>query len=163
MRTTRRGFSRSYSLPDEVRGMLSRRLTELGGVALLALAGLTAIALSTWSVQDPSLNHATSGPVRNWLGEPGAAAADIMMQLFGLGAVAVLLPVAFWGWRLLAHKQVDSEKLRISTWILGSALAAGFAAGFPVTQRWPLPTGLGGVVGDWIFGFPAILLFTRGA
>ena len=31
-----------------------------------------ALALATWSVQDPSLSHATSAPVRNLLGAPGA-------------------------------------------------------------------------------------------
>ena len=63
MRTTRRGFTQSYSLPDDVRGMLTRRLTELAGLALLVLSGCGAIALATWNVQDPSFNHATTGAV----------------------------------------------------------------------------------------------------
>src|SRR5262249_5439022 len=156
-----RGFSQGYALPDEVRSMLTRRLTELAGIALMSLAGLGAIALATWRVQDPSLNHATSGPVQNWLGPPGAAIADLLMQLFGIGAIAILLPVAFWGWRLLAHRVVDAERLRLVCWVLGAVSAAGFASSFPVSPFWPLPTGLGGVVGDWTFGVPAILLFAR--
>jgi len=75
--------------------------------------------------------------------------------------VALLLPIAFWGWRLMAHRGFDAEKLRFGAWLAGMALAAGFASGFPVTIHWPLPTGLGGVIGDWIFGVPAILFFAR--
>ena len=163
MRTTRRGFSQSYGLPDDVRGILTRRLTELAGLTLLALSGCAAIALASWNVQDPSLNHATSGVVSNVMGAPGAAFSDLMMQLFGVGSVGVVMPVAFWGWRLLAHRTVDSERLRVAMWLAGSAFCAGFAAGFPPTPTWPLPTGLGGVVGDWTFGVPAILFFARNA
>ena len=115
MRTTRRGFTQSYGLPDDVRGILTRRLTELAGLVLLALAGCAAIALASWNVQDPSLNHATAGPVSNVLGAPGAAFSDLMMQLFGVGSIGVVAPVAFWGWRLLAHKTVDAERLRIAS------------------------------------------------
>ena len=161
MRTTRRSLSPTYALPDDVRDMLMRRITETAGLGLVAVVGLFAIALATWSVQDPSFNHATSGPVHNWLGSTGAAAADLIMQLLGVGAVALLLPIAFWGWRLMAHRGFDSEKLRFCAWLAGMALAAGFASGFPVSAHWPLPTGLGGVVGDWIFGVPAILFFAH--
>jgi S-DNA-T family DNA segregation ATPase FtsK/SpoIIIE len=161
MRTTRRGLTRGYALPDDVRAMVVRRLTELAGIVLLLMAGFAALALASWNVQDPSLNHATAEPVRNVLGAPGAATADILMQLFGVGAVALLLPLALWGWRLLAQKSVDNEGLRVIGWLVGAACAAGFASSFTPTSRWPLPTGLGGVVGDWTFGVPAILFFAR--
>jgi DNA segregation ATPase FtsK/SpoIIIE, S-DNA-T family len=161
MRMTRRGLTRGYALPDDVRAMVVRRLTELAGIVLLLMAGFAALALASWNVQDPSLNHATAEPVRNVLGSPGAATADILMQLFGVGAVALLLPLALWGWRLLAQKSVDNEGLRVIGWLIGAACAAGFASSFTPTSRWPLPTGLGGVVGDWTFGVPAILFFAR--
>jgi S-DNA-T family DNA segregation ATPase FtsK/SpoIIIE len=161
MRPTRRGFSPTDALPDDVRGILERRLIELAGLSLLVIAGGGAVALATWNVQDPSLNHATSGPVQNLLGPIGAAFSDVMMQLFGVGAIAVLMPVAIWGWRLLAHKSFETEKRRLMSWLAGAALAAGFASGFPPSPHWPLPSGLGGVVGDWAFGVPAILLFAR--
>jgi S-DNA-T family DNA segregation ATPase FtsK/SpoIIIE len=155
-------LGRSFDYPgygsDDVRSSVGRRIREAGGCLLIALAGLAALALATWSVQDPSLSHATSAPVRNMLGAPGAIAADLMMQLVGLGAIALILPIAVWGWRLVSHRPLDREKLRLALWIAGTLLAAGFAACLPVTAKWPLPTGLGGVLGDAILRAPAFLL-----
>lgn len=162
MRTMRRGFTQSYALPDEVRGMLTRRLNELLGMALIGIAGLAAVALATWSVQDPSFNHAgATGPVHNWLGFGGAAAADFLMQIFGIASIGLLMSIALWGWRLLAHKPIDSHKMRLISLVSGVALAAACASGLPVTLHWPLPTGLGGATGDWAFGSIAFLSLAR--
>ena len=68
---------------DELRAALRRRVYEFIGAVLLAISGLAAVALATWSVQDPSLSHATNAPVRNMLGLTGAISADLLMQLFG--------------------------------------------------------------------------------
>ena len=73
-------------LPDDLRAAIARRVCEIGGVALMTVAAALAAALASWSVQDPSLSHATSAPVRNLLGVPGAIAADLLMQLIGVGA-----------------------------------------------------------------------------
>src|ERR1700727_557411 len=93
-------------LSGQLGGVLRRRLREGGGISVVSLAMIASLALATWSVQDPSLSHATDAPVRNLLGVPGAIAADLMMQLLGLGAVALLLPVAVWGYRLLGHRRL---------------------------------------------------------
>src|SRR5579864_5368923 len=108
--------------------MLRRRLREVGGIALLSLAMMAALALATWSVQDPSLSHATDAPVRNLLGHPGAIIADLLMQLLGLGALVLLLPIAIWGYRLLGHRPLSRERLRMLLWLFGAVLAAAFAA-----------------------------------
>ena len=42
-------------LPASIREALARRLRELTGLGLIALSGVAAAALMTWSVQDPSL------------------------------------------------------------------------------------------------------------
>ena len=84
---------------DDLRDMIRRRVSESGGLALITLSALIAVALATWSVQDPSLSHATKAPVRNLLGAPGAVVADVLMQLLGVAAIALMLPVAVWGWR----------------------------------------------------------------
>ena len=140
--------------------VLQRRLREASGLALISIAMLAALALATWSVQDPSLSHATDAPVHNLLGKPGAIIADLLMQLFGLGALALLLPIAVWGYRLLGHRPLNRERLRIVVWLLGAVLSAAFASCLPRSPHWPLPSGLGGVVGDAILRLPAVLLHT---
>ncbi|HXW43000.1 MAG TPA: DNA translocase FtsK 4TM domain-containing protein [Xanthobacteraceae bacterium] len=138
--------------------LLKRRLREAGGIALISLAMMAALALATWSVQDPSLSHATDAPVHNLLGRPGAIAADLMMQLLGLGALALLLPIAVWGYRLLGHRPLSRERLRVLLWLLGTVLTAALASCLPHGGHWPLPPGLGGVIGDAMLRLPQKLL-----
>ena len=63
-----RGLDRFEFLSDDLRGAIRRRIGELCGLSLLLLSLLLTLALVSWSVQDPSLSHATDAPVRNWLG-----------------------------------------------------------------------------------------------
>jgi len=144
-------------LPAAIREALARRLRELAGLGLIALSGVAAAALMTWSVQDPSLSHATSRAIRNVLGYPGAIVADLLMQILGLGAIMVILPVAVWGWRMLTHRGFDRQALRIGCWVLCTVIAAGFASCWPHGGAWPLPTGLGGVIGDALVRAPAVV------
>ncbi|MDB5584529.1 MAG: cell division protein FtsK [Bradyrhizobium sp.] len=144
-------------LPASIREALARRLRELTGLALISLSGVATAALMTWSVQDPSLSHATSRPIRNILGYPGAIGADLLMQIIGLGAIMLILPVAVWGWRMLTHRTFDREALRIACWILCTVVSAGFASCWAHGGAWPLPTGLGGVVGDALVRAPAVV------
>jgi DNA segregation ATPase FtsK/SpoIIIE, S-DNA-T family len=136
---------------------LRRRLREIGGMALLGIALAACLALATWSVQDPSLSHATNAPVRNLLGLPGAIVADLLMQLLGLGSLALLLPIAIWGYRLLGHRPLSRERLRVMLWVFAAVLSAGFASCLPRSVHWPLPCGLGGVVGDAVLRLPTEL------
>jgi S-DNA-T family DNA segregation ATPase FtsK/SpoIIIE len=145
-------------MSDPIREMLMRRVRELLGLAVIALAAVAAAALMTWSVQDPSLSHATaSGKIRNVIGWPGAIGSDFLMQILGLGAIMFVLPVSIWGWRLLTHRPFDRQAIRIGCWLLCAALASGFASCWPHNMAWPLPTGLGGVVGDAIVRVPAVV------
>jgi S-DNA-T family DNA segregation ATPase FtsK/SpoIIIE len=144
-------------LPASIREALARRLREMAGLGLLSLSGVVAAALMTWSVQDPSLSHATSRSIRNIVGYPGAIGADLLMQILGLGAIMLILPIAIWGWRMLTHRTFDREALRIACWILCTVISAGFASCWPHGGSWPLPTGLGGVVGDALVRAPAIV------
>src|ERR1700755_3369171 len=94
-------------LPTSMREALARRLRELMGLSLIGLSGVAAAALMTWSVQDPSLSHATSRAIRNVLGYPGAIGSDLAMQILGLGSIMLILTVAVWGWRMLTHRAFD--------------------------------------------------------
>ena len=145
------------ALSGQLGALLKRRLREVSGIALLSLAMMAALALATWSVHDPSLSHATDAPVRNLLGHPGAITADLLMQLLGLGSLVLLLPIAIWGYRLLGHRPLSREKLRMLLWLFGAVLAAAFASCMPRSAHWPLPCGLGGVIGDAVLRLPMVL------
>ena len=146
-----------HFLTDDARDALRRRLSQLCGLILIAFGVMFVTALASWSVQDPSLNHATNGPVRNLLGRPGASVADLLIQLLGIASIALVFPIAVWGWRLLTHRPLTRERLRILVWILGTAFAAAFAATLPKSPAWPLPTGLGGVIGDSLLRLPMFI------
>ncbi|TGD96652.1 DNA translocase FtsK 4TM domain-containing protein, partial [Methylobacterium nonmethylotrophicum] len=152
MRSLRRSASPYDGLIDTLRAFLARRATEVTGLALLVGAACFTVALATWSIDDPSLNHATSRAARNLLGFGGAVVSDLGMQLLGLGALAFALPPAVWGMRLLRTHTLARLQMRLVLWIVGFGAASGMASALPPTARWPLPTGLGGVAGDALLG-----------
>ena len=71
------------------RRSLARALQITGSAALYLATGILALALVSYHQTDPSFSTAASGPPLNWMGYPGAWAAD--MALLGFGVVGVLL------------------------------------------------------------------------
>ena len=159
----KRNSSALSLIPEPVRAFGIRRGTELAGIALIGASAALALALASWSAADPSFSHAAAGPVRNLLGLPGAAAADLIIQLLGLSAIAALVPPCLWGWRLITERPLERIRARLLLWLGGGFCAAGLAALLPVTANWPLPSGLGGVTGDAIVLLPRRLLAGYGA
>ncbi|MFE1598006.1 DNA translocase FtsK [Methylobacterium sp. ID0610] len=163
MRSLRRSASPYDALVDTLRSFLKRRMTELAGLTLLLGSVAFTLALATWSVEDPSLNHATSRPARNLLGSGGAIVSDLGMQLIGFGALAFALPLAVWGVQILRTHRLGRLKARLALWLVGAAAASAVASALPPTARWPLPTGLGGVAGDALLGAAKAVLGPVGA
>jgi DNA segregation ATPase FtsK/SpoIIIE, S-DNA-T family len=152
MRTTT--FSFIDHMPASVRDFPKRRAAEIAGFGMLAGVACLCLALLTWSVSDPSLNHATNARIHNLLGAPGAIAADLVMQFIGLASAALLTPPAFWGWRLLTQRRLERPRLKFGLYFSGVIAAAALASLLPAPGSWPLPTGLGGVVGDAVLSLP---------
>ncbi|HRE19659.1 MAG TPA: DNA translocase FtsK 4TM domain-containing protein, partial [Rhabdaerophilum sp.] len=157
MRTTRLTHSSLDVLPQNVREGLSRRMNDLIGLALIGTALALGLAFASWSVGDPSLSHATSGKARNLLSYPGAILADLGMQLFGIGCIALVVSLAIIGARMLWIKQEAGWKYRAVLAVLGLVAASGFASALPQAERWPLPTGFGGAFGDALLGISAFV------
>jgi len=133
---------------------------RLIGIVVLGLVAVTMAALASWSVDDPSFSYATSKPVANWLGFPGAVIADFSFQVLGLGIIVLLIPPALWGWSFLRRRVPTSMALRLIAWIGASGLACGVLAFLPAPASWPLPTGLGGLIGT---GFSNLAAMVTGA
>ncbi|MGY9105202.1 MAG: DNA translocase FtsK 4TM domain-containing protein, partial [Alphaproteobacteria bacterium] len=57
--------------------------------------------------------------VANWLGVPGAYASSFLLRIFGVGALALVLPISVWGWRLTLGRRLNQTGWRIAAFILG--------------------------------------------
>ena len=65
---------------------MKRRMSEAGGLGLLAMGMFAALALATYAPGDPSFNSAAPGEPKNLLGYAGASIADTLVQTLGLAA-----------------------------------------------------------------------------
>ena len=137
-----------------------RQVLALSGFGLFLLLVLAVAALATWNVSDPSLSYATGNVPSNILGYGGAAFADIMMQFFGLASVIALLPVLAWSLALISGRRIVHMPSRVGTWLLGSLVGSAVLGCFPPPMTWPIPNGIGGVLGDMILRFPALFIGT---
>ena len=148
-------------LSGQLGAVLRRRLREFGGIALLSLAMMAASALATWSVHDPSLSHATDAP-RAQSARPARCdrrRSDDAVAGPGLAGAAP------------AGRRLGLSPARSSAARPRAAARRCSGCSAPCSPRrsrracraaahWPLPSGLGGVVGDAILRAPAVLLGT---
>jgi len=140
------------AVPAAVRQFLRNRVLEMVGVALAIVVVLVALALATWSVSDPSFNHAVGATPRNLLGYPGAVIADELMQFLGLGSIVVVIVPMAWVVSFLRHRALPAPVKATIAWIFSALFAAGFASLLPKFSSWPLASGLGGNSGDILSG-----------
>jgi S-DNA-T family DNA segregation ATPase FtsK/SpoIIIE len=136
-------------LPSAVESGLRRLVFGTYGFALIIVASAVWVSLASWSVHDPSLNNATRAVPHNLLGGWGAVTADLAIQSLGLASIVFFLPLAAWGWHLVAHTVPNRIKFRLMAWPASVILLAAALAALPKPKSWPLPNGLGGIFGDF--------------
>ncbi|MET0180192.1 MAG: DNA translocase FtsK 4TM domain-containing protein, partial [Novosphingobium sp.] len=137
-----------------LRGALRRSVEIAGAAALFALLVFLALALVSYTQTDPSASTAAAGGrVANWMGAPGAWAAERLLFAFGLPA-ALLLPLVFLVARRLAARPAAGAAAPSPRWwgllaglllavaLLGTVLALVFEA-----PGGPLPASMGGLAG----------------
>jgi len=130
---------------------------RLAGFVLLALVAIIIVSMASWSVDDPSLSYATAKPAANWLGFPGAVIADLVIQLFGLAIIPALIPLALWGWNFVRRRAPTRMGLRFLAWLGATLLVTGVFSFIAVPETWPLPTGLGGLIGSGFFNLATMV------
>ena len=151
MAAAKKGAGKGDFLPQGTVEAFRRLGTRLGGVALTALAVLSAVALATADARDPSFNTAVDGPVRNALGVVGADLADLLGQLFGLGAWLMALVPAVWGLRVLIRAEAPRLwGVRVAILPLVVMLWAVALAALPLPHLAGLVAGPGGALGKVI-------------
>ncbi|MBO0662190.1 DNA translocase FtsK [Jiella sp. MQZ9-1] len=146
----------AYIAVNEEQTSLFRRGIEVGGaLALLLVAGYLGLACATWTVTDPSLSQSNQNMIENAAGANGAIIADLMMQIFGIGATLVIALPLIWSLRLLSGRKVDFIWKRGWYAVGGVVLACAALSCFTAPASWPLPIGIGGVAGDLLLKLPA--------
>ena len=141
--------ARTPLLPSGSGPFFARRLSELAGLALIALAAVVAVALASYSAADPSFNSASSNASANLIGRPGAYGADLLLQWFGLAAALVPAILAAWAWALLSHRGLTRRLVRFALAPLSILLAAVGCASVGIAD-WPTAAGAGGAAGKMV-------------
>ncbi|WP_158746135.1 DNA translocase FtsK [Acidisphaera sp. L21] len=130
-----------------IRTLISRRLSELGGI-VLGLGGVALlVALACYNPLDPSMNTATSRPPTNLAGPAGAMAADLLLQSLGVAAVLPGVVALAWAWRIASHRGLGSFAARLASTLAALPVLAALAAALPTQAAWPSDAGPGGAIG----------------
>jgi DNA segregation ATPase FtsK/SpoIIIE, S-DNA-T family len=147
--------------PADWRAAFRRSLARAGQLVGAGVLGVGTIfltlALVSYTQTDPSFSTAAGSEVANWMGRPGAWAADAALFLFGLVAI-LLIPALYATARKLWRDAEDEETPHGRRWwgTAGLLLLAMVLLGTAVTlatdgtalEGWfDLPASLGGLGG----------------
>jgi hypothetical protein len=72
------------------------------------------------------------------------------MRLFGLAGVAIVLPPLFWALQLITRRELEEARMKLMLAPVAVLLLAAAVSALPVLPTWPLPYGLGGLLGDQV-------------
>ncbi len=139
-------------LDQKTQAVIERRGKELIGLALIALAVLTAMMLASYAPDDPSWLAATDAEAQNLLGRFGASIASPLTVIMGYGAWGFVLAFAVWGVRLTLHRGADRALNRVIFAPIALALGSIYASTHVPGAGWEHSFGLGGLFGDTILG-----------
>jgi S-DNA-T family DNA segregation ATPase FtsK/SpoIIIE len=146
------------AVPAALRIFFMRRLSEFAGLMLFLALMAGGLSLASWSVDDPSLNHALDGAARNWLGYPGAVIADELMQFFGLGVIVLLAIPVRWAVALLTHQGFLRPLTRLIAWLCAALAASAALSAIAAPSGWSLVAGMGGNAGDVLLSLLMMML-----
>jgi DNA segregation ATPase FtsK/SpoIIIE, S-DNA-T family len=107
---------------------LSRRLSEVVGVALFAAALIWLIAIASYDPNDPVwfFTSGTNDIPANFVGRVGAFLAELSFQLFGYGSYLIPALIAIAGWHYFWCREIDA----IYTKLTGAGLALSCTSAF---------------------------------
>jgi S-DNA-T family DNA segregation ATPase FtsK/SpoIIIE len=130
---------------------IRRRIQEIYGLALLALALYIVVALLDYYPSDPSFTVTSGAAVKNIAGRVGAYIASPILQFLGLaGGILPVLALFTWGWKLLHKSPTSLLWLRLSTLLVALIPASGLLHLIHHTESLAFPQGWGGYIGVFI-------------
>jgi DNA segregation ATPase FtsK/SpoIIIE, S-DNA-T family len=137
------------------RSTLSRRLSEVVGVALFAIALIWLISLVSYSPSDPVWFFSTGARIApaNFAGRVGAFLAEASFQLFGYTAYLIPVLVAAVGWHFFWCQAFDAPGTKASgAVLLVACLSAFLSLVFGTLEIAGKAFPGGGYAGDWLAG-----------
>ena len=138
-------------------------LREIGMIGFAAVALYLLLAVASHSPKDPSFNFSgETSQVQNLVGESGAYVSGLFLYFFGLVAYLLPLAVLILGVRLVYRANVErpawsTAAVRSAGW-LGVTLCACLFVQVHAPPVSGLPSGSGGVLGQWLHEIGAPLL-----
>src|SRR5207249_10775391 len=93
------------SFRDWMRELVAEMLRRALGLVLVALGIALIAALASYDSAEPSFNVATGREARNWLGATGPYAADLLLQILGVPALAMAATLGAWRWQTASGKR----------------------------------------------------------
>ena len=133
-------------------GALKRAILSL---ALCAIGTVLLISVLSYNPFDTTGDTAGIGQIQNLFGKPGAGLSNLLLQFLGWGSLLAGALTLFAGLRGIFKpraKDTRLDKLRGLFLCIGIVIfGAATLSAFPIPQRWPLASGLGGWIGDGIY------------
>jgi len=145
---------------------LSRRLSEVVGVALFAVALIWLIALATYDPNDPVwfFSTGTHDIPANFAGRVGAFLSELSYQVIGYASYLVPALIAIAGWHYFWCRAIDA----VYTKLVGAAMLFACSSAFLALTLGRVDFGprafrTGGYLGEWLGGFMSDYLSRTGS
>ena len=145
---------------------VSRRLSEVTGVALFGAALLCLVALVTYSPSDPAwfFKSESTAATSNFAGPIGAFIAEAFLQLLGFSAYLIPMLAGYLAWHYFWCQKIEAGYTKL----VGAGTMAICAAGllslaFSAFDSGPRRFDAGGVIGQAIASITTSMLNRTGA
>jgi DNA segregation ATPase FtsK/SpoIIIE, S-DNA-T family len=135
------------------RSAVSRRLSEIVGVALFAAALIWIVALATYEPSDPAWFFSTGlhGSPANFAGRVGAFLAELSFQLFGYASYLIPAVLVVLGWNSFWCRSVDAAGTKAAgALMLFGSIGAFLSLVLGTVQVSGKPFRAGGYAGEFI-------------
>ena len=145
---------------------LSRRISEVIGVALFAAALIWLIALATYDPNDPVwfFSTGTHDVPANFAGRVGAFLSELSYQVLGYASYLIPAMIAVAGWHYFWCRKIDA----VYTKLVGAAMLFACGSAFLGLTLGRVDFGprafrAGGYLGEWLGGFMSEYLSRTGS
>jgi S-DNA-T family DNA segregation ATPase FtsK/SpoIIIE len=145
---------------------LSRRVSEVVGVALFAVALIWLVALATYDPNDPVwfFSTGTHDVPANFAGRVGAFLGELSFQVLGYASYLIPALIAVAGWHYFWCRAIDA----IYTKVVGAAMLFACSSAFLSLTIGRVDFGprafrAGGYLGEWLGGFMSEYLSRTGS